>query len=105
MTVDDLTGRQPTGASRYWERLQWKSHLVLLVLLGLTFYPVVLLLLFSVKNNAQFFTQRFTISFPLYLENFTVAWASGIAIFMANSTIFQDGLMGLLFPRWQARRD
>jgi ABC-type glycerol-3-phosphate transport system permease component len=74
--------------ARGWRRGQWKIHLLLLVLLTLTFYPIVLLLLFSVKNNTQFFTQRFILSFPLYWGNFVQAWNSGIATYMANSALY-----------------
>ncbi len=88
MTI--INGRERTRGNLLgvWRRGQWKIHLALLVLLVLTFYPVVLLLLFSVKNNTQFFTQRCAFSFPLYLENFIVAWGSGIAIYMGNSALY-----------------
>lgn len=69
-------------------RSQWGLHTVLLILLVLTFYPVVLMLLFSVKNNAQFFQQRFVPSFPMHFENYIVAWQSGIAGYMLNSVIY-----------------
>lgn len=87
MTTINVSAQAHGQWWRPWRRSQWKVHLTLLILLVLTFYPVVLLLLFSVKNNTQFFTQRFTLSFPFYLGNFVAAWNSGIAIYMGNSAL------------------
>mgnify|MGYP005832016993 CR=1 FL=1 len=80
--------RKQAFAPGRWRRVQWAQHAILLVLLVLTFYPVILMLLFSVKNNTQFYTERFALSFPLYFENFIRAWNSNIAIYMANSVIY-----------------
>jgi raffinose/stachyose/melibiose transport system permease protein len=79
-----------TGAERRprWRRIQWQMHLPLLILVVLTFYPVILMLMFSVKNNTQFYTQRFTLTFPFYMENFVRAWNSGIARYILNSIIY-----------------
>jgi raffinose/stachyose/melibiose transport system permease protein len=88
MTTLNRNAPNRSEFARFWQYTQWKVHLTLIVLLVLTFYPVVLLLLFSVKNNTQFFTQRFTLSFPFYLENFVAAWQSGIAVYMGNSIIY-----------------
>jgi len=92
MTMSDTTINRSVHHHRsrwkFWRRIQWKIHLTLLVLLVLTFYPVVLLLLFSVKNNTQFYTERFTLSFPFYWGNFVAAWASGIAVYMGNSALY-----------------
>jgi len=87
MSSATYTSPSPTFVQS-WRRGQWKIHLLLLGLLVLTFYPIVLLLLFSVKNNTQFFTQRFTLSLPFYWENFVHAWNSGIATYMTNSAIY-----------------
>jgi multiple sugar transport system permease protein/raffinose/stachyose/melibiose transport system permease protein len=69
-------------------RFQWRPNLALIVLLLLTFYPVILMLLFSLKNNSQFFTQRFTLSFPLHFQNYSVAWRAGIARYILNSALY-----------------
>jgi ABC-type glycerol-3-phosphate transport system permease component len=87
MTTDALVAGRGT-VERRRIGADWILHLVLVVLLVLTFYPVVLMLLFSVKNNAQFFTQRFTLTFPLHLENFVEAWGAGIAKYLLNSAIY-----------------
>lgn len=88
MTISDTAINRGVAHHRRRWRVQWKLHLTLLVLLVLTFYPVVLLLLFSVKNNTQFYTERFTLSFPFYWGNFMAAWASGIAVYMGNSALY-----------------
>jgi multiple sugar transport system permease protein/raffinose/stachyose/melibiose transport system permease protein len=46
------------------------------------------MVLFSFKSNAQFFTQRFTLSFPLHLENFVEAWGAHIPKYILNSAIY-----------------
>ena len=66
---------------------QWAIHLPLVILLVLTFYPVILMLLFSTKDNSQFFTRRFVPSFPLHWENFARSWRTGIAKYTLNSAI------------------
>lgn len=83
-----ITSRPLTLPLQHRPRSQWGLHAILLILLVLTFYPVVLMLLFSVKNNAQFFQQRFVPSFPMHFENYIVAWQSGIAGYMLNSAIY-----------------
>lgn len=88
MTTLNASVHHRSPFARFWRRVQWKSHLALLILLVLTFYPVILLVLFSVKNNTQFFTERFTLSFPLYFGNFIAAWGSGIAVYMGNSALY-----------------
>ncbi|CAN5629955.1 carbohydrate ABC transporter permease [soil metagenome] len=88
MTTINASVHHRSPFARLWRRVQWKTHLALLILLVLTFYPVILLVLFSVKNNTQFFTQRFTLSFPFYLGNFVAAWGSGIATYMGNSALY-----------------
>lgn len=86
--MDNSKSTLQNPKSRWLARGEWKPHVALLALLALTFYPVVLLLLFSVKNNTQFYTKRFTLSLPFYLQNFADAWSSGIATYMANSTFY-----------------
>ena len=69
-------------------RVQWLSHVILIALLTLTIIPVLLLLLFSFKNNTQFITQRFEITLPLYLDNYTKAWNADIGKYMLNSLLY-----------------
>jgi multiple sugar transport system permease protein/raffinose/stachyose/melibiose transport system permease protein len=66
-------------------KIHWGLNAILVTLLLLTFYPVVLMILFSFKDNTQFFTERFTLSFPLYFDNFATAWRSGIYRYLLNS--------------------
>ena len=76
-------------------RVQWLSHAILIMLLALTIIPVILLLLFSFKNNTQFVTQRFELTFPLYLENYSMAWNTDIGKYMANSLLYTIGGVAL----------
>ena len=76
------------------ERLQRGNrvqHLVLGVLLVLTFYPIVLMLLFSVKDNTQFVVHRYELSFPMHLENFPRAWNANIWRYIVNSIMYVVG--------------
>ncbi len=76
-------------------RVQWLPHTILILLLLLTIIPVALLLLFSFKNNTQFITQRFTITLPLYLENYSKAWNADIGKYMLNSVLYTVGGVSL----------
>ena len=88
MASSSVASRERSPILTRWRRAQWLPHLVLLVLLVLTFYPVILMLLFSVKSNAQFFTQRFMLTFPLHFDNFERAWNTDIAKYMFNSVTY-----------------
>jgi len=90
MTAAPLARPQRTLRERL-RKVSWPQHLVLIVLLALTFYPVVLMLLFSVKNNTQFVVQRYELSLPLHLDNFPRAWNAGIWRYMLNSIIYVVG--------------
>lgn len=50
------------------------KHLIILLLLFLTFYPLVVMVLKSFKNVEQNMYQPFNLSFPLHLENYSIAW-------------------------------
>jgi multiple sugar transport system permease protein/raffinose/stachyose/melibiose transport system permease protein len=55
----------------------------------MTFFPVALMVMFSFKDNTQFMTQRWTLSFPLHLENYLAAWRRGrIAQYVGNSVLY-----------------
>jgi ABC-type glycerol-3-phosphate transport system permease component len=69
-------------------QMQWGLNLFLIILVILTFYPVILMILFSFKDNTQFYTQRFTLTLPIHLENFVRAFKSGIGKYMINSVIY-----------------
>lgn len=90
MTAAPLARPQRTLRERL-RKVSWPQHIVLIVLLALTFYPVVLMLLFSVKNNTQFVVQRYELSLPLHLDNFPRAWNAGIWRYMLNSIIYVVG--------------
>ncbi len=61
-------------------------HLVLLLLVAATFYPIYLMLITSVKNNTQFYQNFSWIAFPLQWQNFVVAWQQ-ISQYIFNSVI------------------
>ena len=88
-----LTRRRPGRINL--ARVQWLPHTILILLLLLTIIPVALLLLFSFKNNTQFITQRFTITLPLYLENYSKAWNADIGKYMLNSVLYTVGGVSL----------
>ena len=54
--------------------LEAMKHLVILLLLFVTFYPLVTMVLKSFKNVEQNMYQPFNLSFPLHLENYGIAW-------------------------------
>lgn len=49
-------------------------HLVLLVLVALTLYPVYQMVITSFKDNPQFYSNFLSLSWPLHLSNYSVAW-------------------------------
>ncbi|WP_391572143.1 carbohydrate ABC transporter permease [Cohnella sp.] len=62
------------------------KHAVLATLGILTFIPFIMLLLISFKDAQQFASHRWTLTFPLHLENYTEAWHQ-IRRFILNSFI------------------
>lgn len=54
--------------------LEAMKHLVILLLLFVTFYPLVVMVLKSFKNVEQNMYQPFNLSFPLHPENYSIAW-------------------------------
>jgi len=61
-------------------------HIVLLLLLALTFYPAVAMLIFSFKNPLQWDDNRWLITFPLRWQNYATAWDS-VAHYLFNTVI------------------
>lgn len=80
-------------------RFQWQVHVPLIVLLLLTFFPFVLMIVFSFKDNTQFMLERWTLSFPMHLENFVRAWRIGkISRYIGNSLLYSGiSVAGTLF--------
>lgn len=66
--------------------LEALKHLVVLVLLAITFYPLLVMVLKSFKNIEQNMYQPFNLSFPLHFENYSVAWLN-ISRSIVNSFI------------------
>jgi len=62
------------------------KHLVLIVIVVCTYYPLFFILENSLKDNAQFQANTFTIAWPLHLDNYTAAWPS-IDGFILNTLI------------------
>lgn len=60
------------------------KHVILLVLVVLTFYPFVAMLFMSLKDNPQFIHARWVPTTPFHFENFQYAW-TGIHRFIFNS--------------------
>lgn len=54
--------------------LEVSKHLIILLLLFVTFYPLVVMVFKSFKNVEQNMYEPFNLSFPLHLENYGVAW-------------------------------
>lgn len=61
-------------------------HALLGVLVILTFFPLLLMVITSFKDNAEFYQSFFWIALPLHPENYTSAWAE-ISPYMLNSVI------------------
>ncbi len=55
-------------------RLDMLRPAVLLVLLGLTQYPFIILRITSLKSNDQFYHSIWNLGFPLHPENYALAW-------------------------------
>ena len=53
--------------------LEVSKHLIILLLLFVTFYPLVVMVFKSFKNVEQKMYEPFNLSFPLHLENYGVA--------------------------------
>lgn len=54
--------------------LEFTKHFVILLLLFFTFCPLIIMVFKSFKNMEQNTYEPFLLSFPLHLENYTVAW-------------------------------
>ncbi len=61
-------------------------HVVLLILLALTLYPILLVVFDSLKTPLQYQYERWGVSLPIRLDNYTNAWGQ-VGVFMLNTTI------------------
>jgi len=84
-------------AWRTWRRPQIGTHLTILILLLLSMLPVYLMLVVSLKNPLQYQHERWLISFPLRLGNYSAAW-SIIRDYIWNTLwVAVVGFAGMLF--------
>lgn len=72
---------------------QLALHAALLVLLLATLYPVLAMLALSFKNPLQWLNDRWTLTFPLRVQNYEVAWQL-IAPYLLNTMLV--GVVGCL---------
>ncbi len=62
------------------------KHIVLILIVLCTYYPLFFILSNSLKNNDQFAANIFDVPWPMHLDNYTAAWPS-INGFILNSLI------------------
>lgn len=62
------------------------KHIVVLIVLVLTYYPLLFSVITSLKSNTQFQYNVFGVSWPFYFSNYAAAW-SGIGGFIKNTVI------------------
>ncbi len=94
---------------RGWQR-DWPLNAALIFLAFLTYVPFVLVIVNSLKDNQQFFTQFWLPVFPLHPENYARAWPS-IWQSIQNSLTYSiptvlfvlaiSGLTGYTFARYR----
>jgi ABC-type glycerol-3-phosphate transport system permease component len=77
-------------------RSQVLVHLAMIGVFILTLYPAVTMLVFSFKSSQQWLFSRWTLTFPLRLQNYSIAW-DGMWRYIVN-TIFVStvGVAGML---------
>ncbi|HLW60632.1 MAG TPA: carbohydrate ABC transporter permease [bacterium] len=61
-------------------------HTLLWLLIGLTFFPFILMVITSFKDNTQFYRSFFAVTLPLHYSNYGLAWAD-INHYILNSLI------------------
>lgn len=79
----------------------WKSHIVMWILLALIFLPFAEMIIISLKSPYQYQANPFGISFPIFwstvASNFQGGWQA-ISPYILNSVIYSGGaLIGVLF--------
>jgi ABC-type glycerol-3-phosphate transport system permease component len=73
----------------WWAQFKKKQpvlHIVLWILVILTFYPFVAMLFMSVKDNPQFIHARWVPTLPMHFENYGYAWTA-VGRYMWNSIL------------------
>ncbi len=88
----------------------WPFQLGLAFFGIITFYPLVLVLITSVKNNTQFYQQFWLPTFPFYFSNYVFAFEK-VARFILNSMIYSSvviagiivlsSISGFVFARYK----
>lgn len=91
-------------------RNDWPLTIALLFLALITYVPFVSVLINSVKDNKQFFTQFWLPTFPFHFENYSKAWPI-ISQSILNSVVYStptvllvlivSGLTGYAFARYR----
>lgn len=63
------------------------SHIVLMILALISLYPFIFMIFTSLKDNGQFYSNYFGLSFPLHLGNYASAWHA-ISKYIFNSIFY-----------------
>jgi ABC-type glycerol-3-phosphate transport system permease component len=71
-------------------------HLSLVILLVLSIYPVIMMLVLSFKNPVQWLNERWTVSFPLRVQNYATAWNNVIHYVLNTVLVAVVGSAGML---------
>jgi ABC-type glycerol-3-phosphate transport system permease component len=82
------------GGSR--RRVQFVPHAVLILLAVATFYPLVFMLLASLKNNTQFYSSFWVPTMPLHWENFATAWKELSRGFLNSIVVSSVSMAGVV---------
>lgn len=102
-------GRQPPQWLRDLRR-DWPLHLFLMVGLIISIIPLLFMVLISFKDMGQFITQPLGLTFPLHLENYSVAYAVlqrsfinslVVAVLSIAGTLLVACLAAYVFARFQ----
>jgi ABC-type glycerol-3-phosphate transport system permease component len=67
-------------------RADLPKHVILIILVILTYYPLFFIFVNSLKDNAQFVQNPYTFSLPFHFDNYTIAWPQ-IDHFILNSIV------------------
>lgn len=83
-------------ARRTWRSPQFGTHLAIILLLLISMLPVYLMLVVSFKNPLQYQHERWLVSFPVRVGNYTAAW-SIISSYIWNTLwVAVVGFIGML---------
>ena len=80
-----------------WVKVKWGSVTGIVVLVILTYLPLVFVLSNSFKSGAQFAAHPFAILLTLHLQNYVAAW-HGIDRYLANTVVVAGGSIILGLP-------